>query len=81
MRKALIGVTESDTGLTAPNLWDLEGDKHLMSAEHALHVARCTKIIDPGTDAAKYLISMRDVAKRPGVGPLRRSGAPSRVLA
>ena len=35
---------ESDTGLAAPNLWDLAADRARMG-EHPLQVARCTKII------------------------------------
>lgn len=43
--KDLIGIKESDTGLSQPSQWDLEGDKQMMSEEHPLQVARCTKII------------------------------------
>lgn len=39
-----LGVKESDTGLAAPNLWDLASDRVRMS-EQPLQVARCTKII------------------------------------
>ena len=39
------GVKESDTGLAAPNLWDLPADRQRMQEEHPLQVARCTKII------------------------------------
>ncbi|KAH7889860.1 26S proteasome subunit P45 [Phlebopus sp. FC_14] len=39
-----LGVKESDTGLAAPNLWDLVADRTRMG-EHPLQVARCTKII------------------------------------
>ena len=35
---------ESDTGLAAPNLWDLVSDRERM-AEQPLQVARCTKTI------------------------------------
>merc|ERR1719272_2632449 len=59
----LIGVKESDTGLAPPSVWDLEGDKQMMKQEHALQVARCTKIIDPGTDDTKYIIKIREFAK------------------
>jgi len=47
--KDLIGIKESDTGLSQPSQWDLEGDKQMMSEEAPLQVARCTKII-PGED-------------------------------
>jgi len=59
----LIGVKESDTGLAPPSQWDLEGDKQMMKQEQALQVARCTKIIDPGTDDTKYVIKIREFAK------------------
>ncbi|KAJ1987007.1 26S proteasome regulatory subunit 7 [Dimargaris cristalligena] len=58
----LIGVKESDTGLAAPNLWDIPADKQRMSEEHALQVARCTKIIGEG-DNARYLINVKQMAK------------------
>jgi 26S proteasome regulatory subunit T1 len=41
----MIGITESDTGLSPPSMWDLVGDKQMMSEEAPLQVARCTKII------------------------------------
>jgi len=59
----LIGVKESDTGLAPPSQWDLEGDRQMMKQEQALQVARCTKIIDPGTDDTKYIIKIREFAK------------------
>jgi len=59
----LIGVKESDTGLAPPAQWDLEGDKQMMKQESPLQVARCTKIIDPGTDDTKYVIKIREFAK------------------
>lgn len=43
--KDLIGIKESDTGLSPPSMWDLVGDKQMMSEEAPLQVARCTKII------------------------------------
>ena len=48
--KKLIGIKESDTGLSPPSMWDLVGDKQMMSEEAPLQVARCTKIIS-GEDA------------------------------
>lgn len=55
--KDLIGIKESDTGLSPPSMWDLVGDKQMMSEEAPLQVARCTKIIagdseTPGADGA-----------------------------
>lgn len=43
--KDLIGIKESDTGLSPPSMWDLVGDKQMMAEEAPLQVARCTKII------------------------------------
>lgn len=48
--KNLIGIKESDTGLSPPSMWDLVGDKQMMSEEAPLQVARCTKIITGETD-------------------------------
>jgi 26S proteasome regulatory subunit T1 len=54
--KDLIGIKESDTGLSPPSMWDLVGDKQMMSEEAPLQVARCTKIIagdaETGDEAA-----------------------------
>lgn len=52
---------ESDTGLAPPSLWDLVADKQAMQEEQPLQVARCTKIINPGQDDAKYMISLKPV--------------------
>lgn len=43
--KDLIGIKESDTGLSQPSQWDLVGDKQMMQEEAPLQVARCTTII------------------------------------
>jgi len=48
--KELIGIKESDTGLSPPSMWDLVGDKQMMSEEAPLQVARCTKIIPPDAE-------------------------------
>jgi 26S proteasome regulatory subunit T1 len=58
----LTGVKESDTGLSLPSEWFLLKDKKLLG-ENPLQVARCTKIIKPNTDEAKYLIHVRQIAK------------------
>ncbi|KAI7855352.1 26S protease regulatory subunit 7 [Circinella umbellata] len=59
-----IGVKESDTGLAAPNLWDIPADKQRMQEEQPLQVARCTKIIQGGDDEdAKYIINVKQIAK------------------
>jgi 26S proteasome regulatory subunit T1 len=49
--KDLIGIKESDTGLSPPSMWDLVGDKQMMSEEAPLQVARCTKIISGEGDS------------------------------
>lgn len=59
----LIGVKESETGLAPPSQWDLISDKQMMQEEQPLQVARCTKIINPGQDDAKYVINLRQMAK------------------
>ena len=58
----LCGIKESDTGLALPAQWSLEQDKQLIK-EKPLMVARCTKIINPGTEEAQYLIHIRQMAK------------------
>ena len=57
------GVRESETGLAPPIQWDLNGDQTVMQTENGLHVAQCTRIINKGTDQAKYVISIHDHAK------------------
>ena len=61
--KELIGIKESDTGLSLPSQWDLVADKQMMQEEQPLQVARCTKIINPNTDDTKYVINIRQIAK------------------
>lgn len=57
------GVRESDTGLSVPSQWDLMSDKKMMQEEQPLQVARCTKIINPGSDDTKYIINVKQIAK------------------
>ncbi|GAB5354885.1 hypothetical protein AAMO2058_000158000 [Amorphochlora amoebiformis] len=59
----LKGIKESDTGLANPSQWDLVSDKQMMQSEQPLQVARCTKIINPNTEDAKYMINLRQIAK------------------
>ncbi|KAG2662100.1 hypothetical protein PVAP13_1KG526760 [Panicum virgatum] len=59
----LCGIKESDTGLAPPSQWDLVSDKQMMQEEQPLQVARCTKIISPNTDDAKYVINVKQIAK------------------
>ena len=59
----LCGIKESDTGLAPPSRWDLTADKQATQEEHPLQVARCTKIINPGTTDAQYVINVKQIAK------------------
>jgi len=59
----IIGIKESDTGLAPPSQWDLVADKQTMQEDHPLQVARCTKIIDKGSEDAKYIINVKQIAK------------------
>jgi len=59
----LCGIKESDTGLALPSMWDLESDKQLLQMEQPLQVARCTKIINSGSNDAKYIINVKQIAK------------------
>merc|ERR1712159_744412 len=59
----LCGIKESDTGLAPPSQWDLTADKQAVQEQQPLQVARCTKIINPGTDDAQYMIRVRRNAK------------------
>lgn len=71
--KDLIGIKESDTGLSQPCQWDLVGDKQMMSEEAPLQVARCTKIIvgesredENITEESNSLLGSRDIGVRIG---------------
>jgi 26S proteasome regulatory subunit T1 len=57
------GIKESDTGLAPPSQWDLVADKQMLQEEQPLQVARCTKIINPGQEDAKYIINVKQIAK------------------
>lgn len=59
----LRGIKESDTGLAPPSQWDLVADKTMMQNEPPLQVARCTKIMNEGSENARYLINVRQMAK------------------
>lgn len=61
--KELIGIKESDTGLSLPSQWDLNSDKQMSQEEQPLQVARCTKIIDADSDEPKYVINVKQIAK------------------
>ncbi|CAN4089234.1 unnamed protein product [Withania somnifera] len=49
--------------LAAPSAWDLVSDKQMMQEEQSIQVARCTKIISPNTEDAKYVINVKQIAK------------------
>lgn len=62
--KELIGIKESDTGLSLPSQWDLVSDRQMMQEEQPLQVARCTKIMTGSTpEDTKYLINIKQIAK------------------
>jgi len=69
--KDLVGIKESDTGLSQPSQWDLVGDKQMMQEEAPLQVARCTKII-AGEEAPAA--GAADAAAAPPAGNPQISG-------
>mmetsp|Transcript_6668 Transcript_6668/g.9600 ORF Transcript_6668/g.9600 Transcript_6668/m.9600 type:complete len:459 (+) Transcript_6668:133-1509(+) len=71
--KDLIGIKESDTGLSQPSQWDLVGDKKMMSEEAPLQVARCTKII-PADESWESATERRGTG---GMGGMNSSSNPS----
>ena len=58
----LIGIKESDTGLSLPSQWNKEADKQLLK-EQRMMVGRLTQIINPGTKEAKYIVSFKHLGK------------------
>ncbi|CDY08201.1 BnaA05g14180D [Brassica napus] len=50
-------ITETCSNFQCPSQWDLVSDKQMMQEEQPLQVARCTKIISPNTEDAKYVIN------------------------
>jgi 26S proteasome regulatory subunit T1 len=58
----LVGIQESDTGLSIPSQWDLISDQLMMQEEAPLTVGRCTKILNAGEEDAKYIINLTQVA-------------------
>ncbi|CAA3006785.1 26S protease regulatory subunit 7 [Olea europaea subsp. europaea] len=59
----LCGITDSDTSLAVPSQCDLVSDKQMMQENLCDQVARCTKIISPNTEDAKYVINVKQIAK------------------
>lgn len=50
--KELIGIKESDTGLSQPSQWDLVSDKQMMQEEQPLQVrVLCCVLVKPGEEA------------------------------
>lgn len=60
---ALCGIKESDTGLALPAQWNLEADKQLSSQSPPLQVGRCTKILNKGSEEAKYIVQLKHIGK------------------
>ncbi|CAD8060207.1 unnamed protein product [Paramecium primaurelia] len=59
----MVGIKESDTGLSIPSTWDLVADQKLAS-EHPLIVARCTKIFKSSLQQKDlYMITIKHIAK------------------
>jgi hypothetical protein len=63
----VVGIKESDTGLAPPSRWDLVSDKQMQQEEQPLQVARCTKIINPGTDETKVGCAAAGLPRRQAV--------------
>ncbi|KNA25068.1 hypothetical protein SOVF_009920 [Spinacia oleracea] len=51
----MTGIEESDTGLPSPDKWDLKADRQMW--ERSLMVAKCTSIINPNAEEAKYAVN------------------------
>lgn len=59
----LAGIKDSELGLASPEQWDLNADMQMKETEGALEIARCTRILDKGTDHARYIVSIKDRVK------------------
>jgi len=57
------GIKESDTGLSMPSQWNIEADKQMMKSDPPLQVGRLTKIMNPGTPEAKYIVAFKHQGK------------------
>ena len=60
---SLCGIKESDTGLALPAQWNLNADQQMLKQDPALQVGRCTKILNPGTAEAKYIVTFKHLGK------------------
>lgn len=59
----LAGMNESELGLASPAQWDLNDDMKVKETENPLEIGRCTRILDKGTDKARYLVTMKEHVK------------------
>ena len=59
----MCGVKESDTGLALPAQWNLQADAMMMKQESTLQVGRCTKILNKGSEDAKYITHLKHMGK------------------
>jgi 26S proteasome regulatory subunit T1 len=60
---ALCGIKESDTGLALPAQWNLAQDQMMLKQDPTLQVGRCTKILNAGTEDAKYIVHLKHMGK------------------
>lgn len=59
----LSGIKESDTGLALPAQWNLAQDQMMLKQDPTLQVGRCTKILNAGTEDAKYIVHLKHMGK------------------
>jgi 26S proteasome regulatory subunit T1 len=59
----LCGIKESDTGLALPAQWNLQADAMMMKQEPTLQVGRCNKILNKGSEDAKYVVHLKHMGK------------------
>ena len=60
---ALCGIKESDTGLALPSQWNLQQDQLMLKQDPTLQVGRCTKILNAGSEDAKYIVHLKHMGK------------------
>ncbi len=60
---SLCGIKESDTGFALPSSWNLQQDVMMLKQDPTLQVGRCTKILNPGTEEAKYIVHLKQMGK------------------
>lgn len=59
----LCGIKDSDTGLALPAQWNLPADMQMLKQDPTLQVGRCTKILNPNTAEAKYIVHLKHIGK------------------